>query len=87
MRTISLPVQGNTARKGFFSNLGRKASACSAALLASMYTAAAWAQSTDVGAAITSEVTNAKDKVNGILIILAAIVGVLLLWAYVKRAK
>ena len=57
------------------------------ALTASLFSAAAWAQSTDVGAAITAEVTNAKDKVNGILIILAAIVGVLLLWAYVKRAK
>ena len=57
------------------------------ALTASLFSAAAWAQATDVGAAITTEVTNAKDKVNGILVILAAIIGVLLLWAYVKKAR
>ena len=56
-------------------------------VLASMYSTAAFAQATDVGGAITAEVTGAKTTVNGILMILAGIVGALLLWAYVKRAK
>jgi hypothetical protein len=68
-------------------SLRRRVAATATALTASLFSVAAWAQATDVGAAITSEVTNAKDKVSGILVILAAIVGVLLLWAYVKKAR
>ena len=68
-------------------SLRARVAGITAALTASLFSAAAWAQATDVGAAITTEVTNAKDKVNGILVILAAIIGVLLLWAYVKKAR
>lgn len=56
------------------------------AIGASLFSVAAWAQSTDVGGAISAELTNAKDKVNGNLILLAGIVGLLILWAYLKRA-
>lgn len=83
----ALTAPAAAGKKSRFAGFRNKAAALGTMLMGSMYTAAAWAQSTDVGAAITSEVTNAKDKVNGILIILAAIVGVLLLWAYVKRAR
>ena len=41
----------------------------------------------DPGAAITAEVTNAKTTVSGILIVLAGVVGLFILWAYLKRAK
>jgi hypothetical protein len=68
-------------------SLRTRLAAVTTAVTASLFSVAAWAQATDVGAAITSEVTNAKDKVSGILVILAAIVGVLLLWAYVKKAR
>jgi len=68
-------------------SLRNRIAGTAALLTASMYSAAAWAQASDVGAAITAEVTAAKEKVNGILIILAAIVGVLLLWAYIKKAR
>lgn len=68
-------------------SLRNRIGAASAVVIGSLYSAAAFAQASDVGAAITSEVTNAKEKVSGILVILAAIVGVLLLWAYVKKAR
>jgi len=68
-------------------SLRNKIAGAAALVTASFYSAAAFAQASDVGAAITAEVTNAKDKVSGILVILAAIVGVLLLWAYVKKAR
>ena len=41
----------------------------------------------DPGAAITAEVTSAKSTVSGILIVLAGVVGLFVLWAYLKRAK
>ncbi|MDI9239861.1 hypothetical protein QLQ15_13195 [Lysobacter sp. LF1] len=68
-------------------SLRARVAAVTAALTASLFSVAAWAQDSDVGAAITAEVQNAKTTVGGILMILAGIVGVLLLWAYVKRAK
>lgn len=41
----------------------------------------------DPGAAITAEVTSAKTTVSGILIVLAGVVGLFILWAYLKKAK
>ena len=41
----------------------------------------------DPGAAITAEVQSAKTTVSGILIVLAGVVGLFILWAYLKRAK
>lgn len=41
----------------------------------------------DPGAAITAEVTNAKSTVSGILIVLAGVVGLFILWTYLKKAK
>lgn len=41
----------------------------------------------DPGAAIQAEVTSAKSTVTGIIVILAGIVGVFILWSYLKRAK
>lgn len=41
----------------------------------------------DPAAAITAEITSAKSSVSGILVVLAGIVGLFILWAYLKRAK
>lgn len=41
----------------------------------------------DPGAAIEAEVTNAKTTVSGILVVLAGVVGLFILWSYLKRAK
>lgn len=41
----------------------------------------------DPGAAITAEVTSAKTTVSGILIVLAGVVGLFILWSYLKKAK
>ncbi len=37
--------------------------------------------------AITSEITSGKSSVNGILVVLAGVLGLFLLWAMIKRAK
>lgn len=47
----------------------------------------ALASPADPGAAIEAEVTNAKSTVSGILIVLAGVVGLFILWSYLKRAK
>lgn len=41
----------------------------------------------DPGAAITAEVTSAKTVISGILVVLAGVVGLFILWSYLKRAK
>jgi len=43
--------------------------------------------SSDPGAAILSEITGAKGTVGGILVALAAVLGLFLLWSMIKRAK
>lgn len=48
---------------------------------------AAMAQDASVGGAIKSEITAAKSSVAEILVALAAVIGMLLLWSYLKRAK
>ncbi|HEY4583746.1 MAG TPA: hypothetical protein VIG88_12950 [Lysobacter sp.] len=48
---------------------------------------AAHAQAADPGAAILSEITGAKATVGGILVALAAVLGLFLLWSMIKRAK
>ncbi|KAB8191351.1 hypothetical protein FKV24_008050 [Lysobacter maris] len=47
----------------------------------------AFATGTDPAAAITAELSGIKDNVGGILVVLASVVGLMLLWAYIKRAK
>jgi hypothetical protein len=47
----------------------------------------AMATPADPGAAISAEVTTAKTTVEGILVILAGVVGLFILWSYLKRAK
>lgn len=42
---------------------------------------------TDPGTAITTEITSAKTTVEGILVILAGIVGLFILWSYLKKAR
>ncbi len=37
--------------------------------------------------AITSEITSGKASVNGILVLLASVLGLFLLWSMIKRAK
>ena len=37
--------------------------------------------------AITSEITSGKTSVNGILVLLAGVLGLFLLWSMIKRAK
>lgn len=57
-----------------------------AAMSSLFYSFAAFA-ATDPGAAITSEVTAAKSTISGILVVLAGVVGLFILWSYLKRAK
>lgn len=47
----------------------------------------AFATGTDPAAAITTELSGIKTSVGGILVVLAAVVGLMLLWSYIKRAK
>jgi len=49
--------------------------------------ALAFAQATDPGAAITSEINGVKTTVGAIIVILAGVVGLMVLWSYIKRAK
>ncbi len=37
--------------------------------------------------AITTEITSGKSSVNGILVVLAGVLGLFLLWSMIKRAK
>ncbi len=60
-----------------------KAAGATGAMLAS---GAAFAQ-TSPGGAIAAELASAKSEVMGVIALLAIVVGVLLLWAYVKRAR
>ena len=64
-------------------NLGKKIAAGGAAMLAPV---AAFAQAADPAGAIKTEIAGAKNSVGEILVALAAIIGLLLLWAYIKRA-
>ena len=41
----------------------------------------------DPGAAIEAEITSAKTVIGGILVVLAGIVGLFILWSYLKRAR
>jgi len=52
-----------------------------------MVSTGAMAAGADPGAAILSEITGAKATVGGILVALAAVLGLFLLWSMIKRAK
>ena len=41
----------------------------------------------DPGAAIQAEVSSAKDTVAAILVVLAGVVGLFILWTYLKKAR
>jgi membrane protein implicated in regulation of membrane protease activity len=47
----------------------------------------ALAAAADPGAAISAEVTGAKSTITGILVTLASIIGLFILWQYLKKAK
>ena len=47
----------------------------------------AFAQATDPAGAITTELTNVKSSVSDILIVLAGVIGLMILWSYLKKAK
>ena len=61
-----------------------KVAAGTTALVAS---GAAMAQATSPGGAIASELSGGKSEVMLVIAAAAVIIGVLVLWAYVKRAK
>lgn len=67
--------------RGFFGKLGAGLAAIMTMMVVGTGNAMAAA------AAITSELNGGKDSVLGIIALLAGIVAVLLLWAYVKRAR
>ena len=70
-----------TAKRGFFGKLG----AGLAAIITMMVVGTGQAMA--AAAAITTELSDGKSSVLGIIALLAGIVAVLLLWAYVKRAR
>lgn len=47
----------------------------------------AFAQATDLGAAVKTEVEGGKTAVNAILLVLAGVLGLFILWSMIKRAK
>lgn len=53
----------------------------------SMVAGAAMAQATSPGAAIAGELSDGKTEVMLVIAAAAVIIGVLVLWAYVKRAR
>ena len=65
-------------------NFATKAGAVGTGLLAS---GAAFAQSTSPGSAIAGELSGGKSDVMLVIAAAAVIIGVLVLWSYVKRAK
>jgi hypothetical protein len=75
----------NKARRGFRSAYA-KAAAGGTALLASGM-ALAGGGATSPGAAIAAELGSGQTDVMSVVLILAGIVGLLILWAYVKRAR
>lgn len=67
--------------RGFFGKLGAGLAAITTMMVVGT------GQAMAAAAAITTELTGGKDSVLGIIALLAGIVAVLLLWAYVKRAR
>lgn len=61
-----------------------KAAAAGSALVAS---GAAFATSSTPGSAIAGELSSGKSEVMLVVAAVAVIIGVLLLWSYIKRAK
>lgn len=73
------------ASVGFFRSFGAKVGAGVGALVAS---AGAMAQSaTSPGAAIAGELSDGKTEVMLVIAAVAVILGVLVLWSYIKRAR
>lgn len=79
------------AARAQFRNFGEFAKSTTAKVAAAGTTmiasTAAMAAAADPGAAILSEITGAKATVGGILVALAAVLGLFLLWSMIKRAK
>ncbi|WP_323163105.1 hypothetical protein [Stenotrophomonas maltophilia] len=72
----------NVARR-----FGRSAAGKVAAGATAMIASGAALASGGPAEAITSEITNGKSSVSGILVVLAGVLGLFLLWAMIKRAK
>lgn len=68
----------------FAKSTGVKVASGAGALVAS---AGAMAQATSPGAAISGELAGGKTEVMLVIAAVAVILGVLILWAYIKRAK
>lgn len=68
----------------FGKSVGAKVAGGAGALVAS---AGAMAQSTSPGAAISGELAAGKTEVMLVIAAVAVILGVLILWAYIKRAR
>lgn len=67
-----------------FGSVAPKVGAGAGALMAAPF---AMAQSTSPGAAIAAELSGGKSDVMLVIAAAAVIIGVLVLWAYVKRAR
>lgn len=74
-----------TAKRGFVGKFFGKLGAGLAAIITMMVVGTGQAMA--AAAAITTELADGKTSVLGIIALLAGIVAVLLLWAYVKRAR
>jgi len=70
---------------GFVANGFNKFTAAAAALFLALF-AALPASATSAGAAMAAELGGGKAEVLSVIVILAAIVGVIILWKYVRRA-
>lgn len=77
----ALVQRGFTAtRRGF----GKVAALCA---LACAFSPMAFAQSTDLVTAATSEISGAKSGINGLLVILIGIVFLFVLYSLIKKSK
>jgi high-affinity nickel permease len=84
MMNLPKHVKNTTARIG---NLGKRGWATVVALPASLAVAATASAQDDLGATALSAVSGLKSSVNGILMVLIAVVFLLVLFSYLKKAK
>lgn len=80
-------VKYNRAVPSALASAARKVAARASAVVAGSLASFAAFAASDPGAAITAEITSAKTTITGILVVLAGIVGLFILWAYLKRAR
>jgi len=89
MRYLTAPRSSLSRAFGFvaagFHKVMAGASLAFAALVSMLYAGVARAAGSP-GGAMAAELAGGKDEVLAIIVILAAIVGVILIWKYVRRA-